>query len=61
MMSYMSNSEATKESQATPRNCWDYSEKELREMPDEQAEKILTQQMEDNGRKAREAKAAQAQ
>jgi hypothetical protein len=56
----MTSSDETKESQAAPRGCWDYSAKELREMPDDEAGRIIELRMQDNVRKAREKAAAEA-
>ncbi len=50
----MKSSDETKDAQDTQRSCWDYSPKELREMPNDQANRIIDQRMQDNARKARE-------
>ena len=53
-MSSMSTSAETRTTQTSPRNCFDYSKEELRNMPDAQANKIISQRIQENGRVARE-------
>jgi hypothetical protein len=60
MMNSVTSSDETKESQTTPRGCWDYSAKEIREMPSDQAGQIISQRIQDNVRRAREKAEAEA-